>query len=562
MRFYRWDQCATSPETDAVLWEVVEVLLPRISDCEASAEISVLVRNRDIRGICNLSVDYTTLSCHDASVIRQISAFFSKRSDLDLGYDRRRVAIDTYLMAERLCFETNSLLRMRESGGFCLPPDVELVFHDVRRKVSLILGDCPDLRSLTFRFGPGATTTLPRRMASPRAKLSDKLTCSEDLYPFVEILREEMPHFLCEESGDPRDVAIGPARLDFVPKTAKTDRAIAVEPVLNQMVQLGIGDYIAKRLRRVGVDIRDQTRNQRAAREGSLSGASATLDLSSASDTISSRLVFELLPPDWFDLLDSCRSKELQYQDFKFIPEKFCSMGNGFTFPLETLIFYCIACACADHSVYRGEVCCYGDDLIVPVGSYDRLCSVLTSLGFLVNGSKSFSSGPFRESCGCDYFSGIDIRPLYIKGPLHGFDIFRLFNFFEEKEDSEVCATILRHIDPTLRVYGPRGYGCGHLNGVTPYRSYNRKVGWSGYLFDTFTFRNREDYRARKYDRVLPLYSTYIREDVGEAVRLTPDGFVVTEPLWALHSKDGVLGTTVPGTKGYNRISIYTLEKV
>lgn len=561
MRFYRWDQSLSTSQTDEILWEVAGVLVRRLSKeatCEAFAK---LVSSKDVRGISDWSLVYDGLTIEDARVIRQIIAFFAKRSDVDLGCNRRDSAVNTYLMAERLCAETNDILRKRRDGRVLFRPSVERVIFRAQHKISSILGDVPRVGDLRLRFGPGATTTLPRRMASPRAKLSDVLSCSEGFCEILDEVFSEIPHLSSESDGSKRLVCVTPARLDFVPKTAKTDRSIAVEPVLNQMVQLGIGDVIARRLRRFGIDIRDQTANQRAALRGSRTGALATLDLSSASDTIAHGLVLELLPIDWFLLLDQARSAKIEYKGFQFEQEKFCSMGNGFTFPLETLLFYAIAVSCCSTSEEESEVLAYGDDLVVPTAVFPLLTEVLAALGFLVNTSKSFSSGPFRESCGCDYYSGIAIRPLYIKGPLHGFDAFRLYNFFIEQFDEESARVILSYIDPSLRLWGPAGYGCGHLVGEHVCRPKGRKRGWSGYTFETYTFRAREDFRPRPRDRVLPLYSTYIREGADTVGKLSPEGFFLAEPLGALHSKEGILGTVVPGTKGYNRITVYTLEK-
>jgi hypothetical protein len=92
-------------------------------------------------------------------------------------------------------------------------------------------------------------------------------------------------------------------------------------------------------------------------------------------------------------------------------------MGNGFTFELETLIFYVICAVCCElHGLTpRGAVHVYGDDLIIPTTVAGTALSLLKYLGFTPNAKKTFLSGVFRESCGGDYFEGADVRPFFLK---------------------------------------------------------------------------------------------------------------------------------------------------
>jgi len=96
--------------------------------------------------------------------------------------------------------------------------------------------------------------------------------------------------------------------------------------------------------------------------------------------------------------------------------EKFSSMGNGFTFELETLIFSALARSLVaarglDPSVVR----CYGDDLIVPAECYSDVVAGLKMFGFSPNMKKTFGEGPFRESCGGDYWRGVPVRAHFIE---------------------------------------------------------------------------------------------------------------------------------------------------
>jgi hypothetical protein len=96
--------------------------------------------------------------------------------------------------------------------------------------------------------------------------------------------------------------------------------------------------------------------------------------------------------------------------------EKFSSMGNGFTFELETIIFACLARSVITLS--GGDptlVKCYGDDLIVPATNYRDVLAALRMFGFEPNTKKTFGEGPFRESCGGDFWGGVPVRAHYLE---------------------------------------------------------------------------------------------------------------------------------------------------
>jgi hypothetical protein len=495
---------------------------------------------------------------------RQALAYFTKSTFLDIGLNRDAVAFQKFTDAEHLCRETNTIFKSWSRGDFSFPRDVDLVFYKAAKKIAKLLGDVPELNQLRLRFGPGASTMVTRRRASAREKLSSPITCSGNLFPMAQAILEEMPLWVNAQAGlDPLaddpvasvPVVITAGKLSFVPKNAKTFRAIVTEPLLNGMVQLGIGDYLQKRLLAFGVDIRDQSLNQRLAREGSLTGALATLDLSSASDTISRELVYHLLPLDWACFLDRYRSRTVVYEGREIDQHKFSSMGNGFTFPLETLIFWAITRACCDDSE---TVSVYGDDIICPTHRYSLVSRALHCAGFVVNHEKSYSEGRFRESCGADYFRGFDIRPVYHKSLVSPASLFVLHNFYKRNHDDEMAGKVLNWIHPSLRIYGPDGYGDGHLLGDWKPKPHKRKIGYSGYIFDTFTLKPVRDRRAFGIlpgDGVLPAYSVYLSGEIPERDRFHD----------RIHYVHGRLVESTPsqfvftGSKGYKRVSIYTL---
>jgi hypothetical protein len=234
-------------------------------------------------------------------------------------------------------------------------------------------------------------------------------------------------------------------KVSFVPKTAKTHRSIAVEPLLNTFVQKGTDQLLRKLLKRVGLDLSDQSRNQQMAREGSLDSSEegfCTIDLSSASDSISIGLVRHLLPPAWFEYLNALRSHYFQLpgSEDNILYQKFCSMGNGFCFPLQTLIFASIAYAvgCGKVGV---DFRVYGDDIIVRKKHFEDLLSMLKTCGFQTNNQKTFSEGPFRESCGADWYEGIDVRPYTLDFELA--NLASLFKFINLARRSPLTTEVL-----------------------------------------------------------------------------------------------------------------------
>lgn len=577
MRFSRWDQVVSTGDTDVILTKLALWHASQITATATRLYFTILLLNSDSRSICSYSPEYRELSIGDAIHVRQITAFFTKRADIDLGYDRRAEAFSGFLASECLCAETNTILKLWSQGDFKFPPDVESVFFRASQKISKLLGDVPSLGALKPHFGPGATTQIIKKNASARLKLSQTFACSEELIPAVKDCLEELPGWIPfgVEDSVQVPVVIHDGRLSFVQKNAKTDRAIVVEPMLNSMFQLAIGDDIARKLLTVGIDIKDQSRNQRMAREGSLTGDLATLDLSSASDTIARELVYHLLPLDWALFLDQFRSGTVTYEGETLKLQKFSSMGNGFTFPLETLIFWALASSCTEARDQK-KVSVYGDDIIIPTYGVPLLQRVLTSAGFILNTDKSFSSGPFRESCGKDYLSGIDIRPCYIKDVLSGESMFTLHNFYARRYDSLPASILLQYLDESLVIWGPDGYGDGHLIGDWTKRPHNRfspdklkPSGWAGYIFDTYTHKGRKSYRPTPGDYVYPCYSIYASyqwsvHDGGDVSHLAdPLGYRdACTPSTSHDKKTGVFGVVLPGTKGYKRISIYTLTPI
>jgi len=492
--------------------------------------------------LVNFKFDYQVDSNVDDLIYsRQIHALVAKQDYIDLGIDKEKVAFTKFLECEEKCRLTND----RFSDGSSLSKDVRIVFHYAIRKIASILGDCPKISSFDFSFGPGATTSTKKAHAHPLRKFMSRLECSENFLPLVEDVMDSLPSWREYHTHENRyRISISPSKLVFVPKDSRTFRPIGIEPVLNGFCQKGVGKYLKHRLKIAGIDLSDQERNRSLAKRGSIDGSLSTIDLSSASDTISYNLVLHMLPFEWFCLLDNLRSSRIVYKDKSFDLERFSSMGNAYTFELESLIFYSL---CYGVARFLGtdieDISVYGDDLIVPVSMYETLKSVLEECGFEVNSSKSFRSGPFRESCGADYFNGTDIRPFYQKTLISDRNLFVMHNWFVRNGEQKLSKLILSFILPHHRIFGPDGYGDGHLIGSYRLRSSRKlkRCGYEGGFFDTFTLNPRRSiYLLKKIESVwvYPLYCTYVSDPETEQD----------------HS-------VLPGSKGYSRISIYTLSR-
>lgn len=221
------------------------------------------------------------------------------------------------------------------------------------------------------------------------------------------------------------------SRATTVDKDADKRRFIAVEPTLNMFFQQGLMACFYSRLRPFVDMTTAQELHRSLAHQASRDGSLATIDWSSASDCVSSDLVRFLLPPKWWQWIDTVRTGFVNINGDLQPCYMFATMGNATTFPLETIVFLSIGYALyqLDSNPYRVHVIpdfrdlpvsVFGDDCIVPSSISQEYIRILESVGFIVNEAKTFiTEGPgFRESCGGDFFRGFPVRPVFIKDPL------------------------------------------------------------------------------------------------------------------------------------------------
>lgn len=320
------------------------------------------------------------------------------------------------------------------------------VYVRAKELIKALLGPVPTPENIAFhgRHGPGSTASIPFGERSAYFKYADfPYWCSPSSQSLLtycitsdirwasaleDAFREryDIPKWrLLNRSLYLENLVRSECNFNVitsVPKDGRKDRPIAKEQTGNIYLQLAIGSIIRSRLlRRWRVDLNEQADvNRGFCLSSSQRKDLFTIDLSNASDTVSYALVKSLLPDDWFQLLCSVRSPwgilpsgdAIRYR-------KFSSMGNGYTFELETLIFLAI-CKAVSHvhgSPADDVFAVFGDDIIGPDYLYNTIANYLEYSGFQVNSEKSFSgSDRVRESCGVDALDGYNIRPVFMKG--------------------------------------------------------------------------------------------------------------------------------------------------
>lgn len=357
-----------------------------------------------------------------------------KYPGFDLGIDTRKAALLTFMEGEEANRATNDRLHIATVENL----HVRRIIHSASRQIGAVLGrfDWSDFWD-GWRFGPGATVSCPSSDATVFRKLTCRPACTQSAVIFYNQLLKLNPMWAeaCwgGDDGKPSD----PERVEWdcyqsVPKNAKTDRSIGIPPDVNVALQLAVGRMLRGKLHRCGVDLSDQCVNQRLAREGSEDGLLATVDFANASGSISIALVwlmFGSLPDDyqdrtWLHVLDALRVEYTRFDDRAPLHrnELFSAMGNGYTFELESLIFWALGCAvCRDLGLDPKSVSIYGDDLVIPTAAYDLLIEVMTFAGFRINTDKTFATSTgalFRESCGKHFLDGRDVSPFYVDTPL------------------------------------------------------------------------------------------------------------------------------------------------
>jgi len=434
-------------------------------DCPRSLAIWLMFTNNEHDQI--ISLGFEPNHYRDYKDFRDAylaTKFLSKANFLSTSVDRKQVAIDGFKASEIRCQQVNKddfRTACKKHRRF------EWLHRAIQQTIRSILTDfTADEFFDSANWGPGVTLLIKRdTSATNKFRLENGITRS--LHSFVGgLFSTAYPNWPLKKFKIQKG-----NKIVTVPKNSKTDRTIAVEPGINLWFQKSLGSMIRRRLSRFGLDLNSQARNQHLAYIASKYGNLATVDFSAASDTIAYSTVRELLPSRWFTLLDLVRSEFGSIEGDQVVKyEKFSSMGNGSTFELESLIFYAIALECTKYLKEDvSKVSVYGDDVLIPVKVFDLFRSICDIYGFSVNPDKSYSSGPFRESCGSHFYNGLDCKPYYLKEVVRreseiyvaGNSIRRLArdSFSLDSRFFETWSQLFNSVPPNKRCLISEGYG-------------------------------------------------------------------------------------------------------
>lgn len=531
-----WGETLAPDVADRALWRSVDALLTDLESNllpEFVVDAKRLIRQRDVSGWLKFVRGYA-----DPQLYRSAEQYYAHAAIVCFakkypfgkvpGLDPLGKMLERLLAAEKQCKEANRKLRLVLGTpiGFrwiCNNhPAFVPILDTARKMIGTWLGglDAAKLNEIIplAKHGPGGSIGVPRPRCTQYYKYAaDSYTVTSRCKPYAiaailsdpqwrrsvwldshhlsvtEVVEGSVPGEVSVEDAyhcvEQRLRVVEEATVTNAPKNAETHRAIEVPPLMNTFLQLAVGTWMRQPLKKAGLDLGTQNRNQQLARLGSLQVmpiemSPVTMDLSMASDTLCVELVKALLPEDWFDFLWDLRCHYGRVKDLgdalvKW--EKFSAMGTGFTFELESMIFYALSLSTVQHCGLRGaQVAVFGDDIIVPRGAALVLTEILNLCGFTVNTDKSFIHGPFRESCGCDYFEGVGVRPFYLKQELNNVKaaIYTanglrshycqfLGGYGSFPQVASAYNVVLKHVPPAVRqhlrgpafTFGPTGVG-------------------------------------------------------------------------------------------------------
>lgn len=320
----------------------------------------------------------------------------------------------------------------------------KLVLAIARRIVREILHEAPDLTGKNFpEFGPGSsrncTNTVYHKFEylvriGAYTPIHQVPLLPFDTHPDLAIRKRRTKTGKKVEGNLHRPSLGGIGRFPqitagtTVPKSYKTDRFIAKEDPANMSNQLALFRQILRLMKRSRfgkcMPITHQEHNQQLAYRACLTNTLATLDLSHASDSVTKRLVQLLVPDDWWTAFMRCIPVGFILSEHDQGPRAlhtFATMGCGCTFGVETLVFFSIQMSCFLIALYKNkiltlkdirdgnyivpdDISSMGDDCVCPSTLAPFIIRELEWFGFSVNTDKSFISGPFRESCGKEFY--------------------------------------------------------------------------------------------------------------------------------------------------------------
>jgi hypothetical protein len=395
------------PGSSARIPKFLQGILSQVFDVTGALRGKPSVEAIDgVRQIC-LTFNKTKQECTDERKVNALNSYLACEGDLrSFRYNSWRYC-DDFRRITRLVFGR--------------------LFDDLERK--LLAGE------LMPKHGPGAVAE--RIVGNGKYRSRQWTRRLERAMPADNYLFCNAEHVL--SSGMDLDLLRAedeqPVRVIFVPKTQKTPRVIAIEPIHMQYTQQAFMGSLVSAIesdRLVGCSIHftDATINGKLALEASVTQKLATLDLSEASDRVHASLVYNMMRdfPHLARAVFACRSKYavLPNGSPKVPLVKFASMGSALCFPMEAMVFYtiCLLGVLKARNLpvtyksiisVRDDIHVFGDDLIIPADACSLVIELLESAKLKVNQGKTFVFGKFRESCGVDAYDGHIVTPVYVR---------------------------------------------------------------------------------------------------------------------------------------------------
>lgn len=402
---------------------------------------------------------------------------FKTEYQLENLFKRYRFSDDMFTQEELEVKTDNSFVKTQERicGPLTVTSLVFKVLQEARKIAKAILGEYSEEEHMeACRFGKRACKGSSYARSYLDLKLSSNtLTGSMEHIEWMESYLET-DHLLRQilvRSDDPLGYppysSIDCLETTNVPKSFKALRKIMPNSLIGSFYTYGLGKVIEKRLRENSpINIsKQQDRHGRWIRKYSMDRSHVTVDLSAASDSPIYELLAWIIPRAWMKVLKRGRISHCQMNGKQMYLRSFMTMGIGFTFPVETLLFYALLKAIANLSGVRGRISAYGDDLIYPRKMHDIVKYVFPKLHIQINQEKSYVSSHFRESCGHDYYRGVDVRPFQPEGeaselkslPYQQF-LYKLINGLRRRWEPEEIPTTMHYLLTTLAVASGRVY--------------------------------------------------------------------------------------------------------
>lgn len=359
--------------------------------------------------------DHFTLSKQEFSRHYLIANFLKKSalgSDVNLLHAK---TVEQWYASEHQCFLTNLRFENMAQPQY-LPTLARKFFMKLRGKIGTILGPSPygDDGNLKYAqlcdWSTGATSTC-----------KGTVPIGERVYKDLAVTSTARP--ILEKVIGPCDnlIIVRGSRYAEVAKTNRINRSIACEPTGNAFLQKGVGRWLRKRFRYVyGCDLDTQTSINRYLASICEDYRLSTVDLENASSTIASEFIRYITPLDWANHLDELRSNMIAIDGKWKHLSQHASMGNGYIFELESIVFRCIIDTVSE--IIGSDThfnATFGDDIICRQTDVDEICAALKYCGFLINEKKTYRKGNFFESCGRHYFNGELCTPAYQKAVVY-----------------------------------------------------------------------------------------------------------------------------------------------